>query len=122
MANVLIVEDSPTDAHAYSKMLKQHGHVVHTARDGEQGLKLAVSLQPDVVLMDIVMPGVNGFEATRRLSKTPETARIPIIILSTKSQDSDRIWGLRQGAIDYLTKPVSRAVLLRSVDAALADA
>lgn len=122
MADVLVVEDSPTDAHAYSKILRQSGHVVHVASDGEQGLELALRLQPDVILMDVVMPGVNGFEATRRLRRERATARIPIIILSTKNQDTDRIWGLRQGAIDYLVKPVSRSVLLRSIDAALADA
>lgn len=122
MAEVLIVEDSSTDAHAYGRMLRGHGHVVHVANTGEQGLELAVRLQPDVILMDVVMPGVNGFEATRLLRRERATASIPIIILSTKAQDTDRIWGLRQGAIDYLVKPVGRAVLLRSVDAALADA
>jgi twitching motility two-component system response regulator PilH len=122
MADVLVVEDSTTDAHAYGRMLRAHGHVVHVASTGEEGLALASSLQPDVILMDVVMPGVNGFEATRMLRRERTTANIPVIILSTKAQDTDRIWGLRQGAIDYLIKPVTRPVLLRSVDAALADA
>lgn len=122
MADVLVVEDSSTDAHAYGRVLRAHGHDVHVARSGEEGLELAARLQPDVILMDVVMPGVNGFEATRLLRRDRATSGIPVIILSTKAQDTDRIWGLRQGAIDYLVKPVSRQVLLRSIDAALADA
>lgn len=122
MADILVIEDSPTDAHAYGRMLRGEGHVVHVASSGEDGIALASSLHPDLILMDIVMPGVNGFEATRALRRERETARIPVIMLSTKDQETDRIWGLRQGAIDYLVKPVARAVLLRSVDAALAGA
>lgn len=122
MATVLIIEDSATDAHAYGRMLTGHGHQVHVATSGEDGLEMAASLAPDLVLMDIVMPGVNGFEATRLLRRAHDTAGIPIIILSTKDQETDRIWGLRQGAIDYLVKPVARAALLHSVDAALAGA
>ncbi len=76
--------------------------------------------QPDVILMDIVMPGVNGFQATRELRNDASTSTIPVIMLSTKNQETDRIWGLRQGAIDYLVKPVGRHTLLRSVDSALA--
>jgi len=119
MPVVLVIEDSPTDAHAVSRMLRRHGHDVHVATDGEQGMAQAVSLRPDLILMDIVMPGVNGFEATRLLRRDRGTADIPIIILSTKDQETDRIWGLRQGAIDYLVKPIGRAALLASVDAAL---
>jgi len=119
MATILVIEDSPTDAHAVSRMLRRHGHDVHVATDGEQGMAQAASLRPDVILMDVVMPGVNGFEATRLLRRDRGTGGIPIIILSTKDQETDRIWGLRQGAIDYLVKPVARAVLLGSVDAAL---
>ena len=120
MAEILVIEDSPTDAHAYGRMLRGHGHTVHVASSGEDGIALAESLHPDLILMDIVMPGVNGFEATRTLRRARGTAGIPVIMLSTKDQETDRIWGLRQGAIDYLVKPVARAVLLRSVDAALA--
>ncbi len=122
MADVLVVEDSPTEVHAYGRILRDHGHKVYVASNGEEGLELAARVQPDVILMDVVMPGVNGFEATRLLRRESSTSQIPIIILSTKAQDTDRIWGLRQGAIDYLVKPVSRPVLLRSIDAALADA
>ena len=122
MADILVIEDSPTDAHAYARMLRGDGHTVHVATSGEDGIALAESLHPDLILMDIVMPGVNGFEATRTLRRARGTAAIPVIMLSTKNQETDRIWGLRQGAIDYLVKPVARAVLLRSVDAALAGA
>lgn len=122
MTDVLIIEDSPTDAQAYSGLLREHGFDVSTAANGEEGLELASSLKPDVILMDIVMPGVNGFQATRELCRRDETSDIPIIMLSTKNQQTDRIWGLRQGAVDYLTKPISRRTLVESVEAALARA
>lgn len=122
MTDVLIIEDSPTDAQAYSVLLREHGFDVSTAANGEEGLELASSLKPDVILMDIVMPGVNGFQATRELCRRDETSDIPIIMLSTKNQQTDRIWGLRQGAVDYLTKPISRRTLVESVEAALARA
>jgi len=83
---------------------------------------MARATPPDVVLMDIVMPGLNGFETTRALRRDASTAGVPVIMLSTKDQETDRIWGLRQGAIDYLVKPVARQVLIRSVDSALASA
>lgn len=122
MASILIIEDSPTDAHAFSRMLTASGHTVHLADCGEDGMALAASLHPDVILMDVVMPGVNGFQATRELHRTPATANIPIIMISTKDQETDRIWGMRQGAVDYLVKPVRREALLRSIDACLASA
>lgn len=122
MADVLLIEDSPTDALAYSEVLRSHGHDVRNARSGEEGIQMATEQRPDVVLMDIVMPGVNGFEATRELRRHPATAAVPVIMLSTKNQETDRIWGLRQGAIDYLVKPVSRQALLRSVESALSGA
>lgn len=122
MADIILVDDSPTAAHAYGKMLRKHGHVVRIAVTGEEGMDMARQAQPDVILMDIVMPGVNGYEATRILRREKATANIPVIMLSTKDQETDRIWGLRQGAIDYLVKPVSRQDLLQSVDSALASA
>ena len=120
MADILLIEDSPTDSHAYSAVLRAHGHRVETASNGEDGIAMARQNQPDVILMDIVMPGVNGFQATRELRNDASTSTIPVIMLSTKNQETDRIWGLRQGAIDYLVKPVGRHTLLRSVDSALA--
>jgi twitching motility two-component system response regulator PilH len=122
VAIILLIEDSPTDSHAYSAILRSHGHEVVTAVTGEEGIALALVCKPDVVLMDIVMPGLNGYEATRALRANAATADIPVIMVSTKNQETDRIWGLRQGAHDYLVKPVRREALLRSVESALASA
>lgn len=121
MAEILLIEDSPTDTHAYSTVLRENGYDVKTASTGEEGIALASELKPDLILMDIVMPGVNGFQATRELQKSAETADIPVIMLSTKNQETDRIWGMRQGATDYLIKPVSRDVLINSIKTALSD-
>ncbi len=120
MADILIIEDSPTDAHAYGRVLTNKGHDVRTAETGERGIELATEHLPDVILMDVVMPGVNGFQATRELHRATATSEIPIIILSTKDQETDRIWGMRQGAVDYLVKPVKPQTLLDSIDSALA--
>ena len=122
MSLVLIIEDSPTDALVYQRALEASGHRVLHANSAESGVPLATSELPDVILMDIVMPGINGFQATRELSKLEATKNIPIIMLSTKSQETDRIWALRQGASDYLVKPVPRPVLLEAVQAALVAA
>ena len=83
---------------------------------------MAAQLRPDVIVMDVVMPGMNGFQATRKLSKNPETADIPVVIVTAKGQETDRIWGLRQGAIQYLVKPVNAKQLIAAVEAALTDA
>lgn len=93
-----------------------------TASTGEDGIEVARQLRPDVIIMDVVMPGLNGFEATRLLARDQDTADIPVIMLSTRNGESDRVWGLRQGASDYLFKPVSRDDLLCSVDAVLEKA
>jgi len=121
LSTVLIIEDSPTEAHVYKRALEKIGITVDIASDGEAGISRAVAQRPDVILMDIVMPGVNGFQATRELRDCEATAGIPVIMISTKQQETDRIWGMRQGAVDYLVKPVSRKVLLASVQAALAE-
>ena len=119
MALVLIVEDSPTDLHVMQQALEQHGFTT-AAADGGEGLRLARELRPDLILMDIVMPGVNGFQATRQLANDPQTRTIPVIMVTSKSQESDRVWGLRQGAVDYLVKPVATEQLVRKAQAALA--
>ena len=115
MARVLIVDDSPTETHRMSTILGKHGHEVITAENGEEGVAKAKEVKPDVVLMDIVMPGLNGFQATRQLSKNASTAHIPVIIVTTKDQETDRMWGQRQGAKGYLTKPVDDAVLMKAI-------
>jgi twitching motility two-component system response regulator PilH len=112
MAKVLVVDDSPTELHQFKDMLEPMGHVVITARDGEDGVRRAVADRPDLVLMDIVMPGMNGFQATRKITRSEETSHIPVIIVSSKDQDTDKVWGQRQGAKGYLTKPVSRDELM----------
>lgn len=115
MARVLIVDDSPTETYKLTSMLEKHGHAVITAETGEDGVSIAKKEQPDVVLMDIVMPGLNGFQATRQLKKHDTTAGIPVIIVTTKDQETDRVWGLRQGAKAYLTKPIEEKVLMDTI-------
>lgn len=112
MAKVLIVDDSPTETYKLTTILEKHGHTVLTAETGEIGVTTAKREQPDLVLMDIVMPGLNGFQATRQLSKAAETSGIPVIIVTTKDQETDRVWGLRQGARAYLTKPIEEKNLM----------
>ncbi|NLO80820.1 MAG: response regulator [Xanthomonadaceae bacterium] len=120
MTRVLIVDDSPTETHVLRTMLEKYGYQVSVAVNGEEGMRMAKELAPDVILMDIVMPGVNGFQATRKLSKDPATSAIPIVMISTKDQDTDRIWAMRQGAKDYITKPVTEEELLAKIKSALA--
>jgi twitching motility two-component system response regulator PilH len=120
VALVLIVDDSPTDVHVMQKALEQNGFQTASAADGSEAIRKARELHPDLILMDIVMPGLNGFQATRQLASDPETRAIPVIMVTSKSQESDRVWGLRQGAVDYLVKPVASDQLVRKAQAALA--
>ncbi len=120
MAHILIIDDSPTQTQIYRDMLEKHGHRVSSAAEAQEGINAAKREQPDLILMDVVMPGMNGFQATRSLSKDPDTSAIPVIILSNKSMETDRIWGLRQGARDYLIKPAKESDLIDRVNAALA--
>ncbi|NND65801.1 MAG: response regulator [Gammaproteobacteria bacterium] len=121
MALVLIIDDSPTEVHVLKSMVEKNGFDTATAASGEIGLSKAKDLKPDLILMDIVMPGVNGFQATRQLRNDPTTAGIPVIMVSTKDQATDRMWGLRQGAVDYLVKPVEEKTLLSKMRAVLAS-
>ena len=120
MAKILIVDDSPTEIRQLSDMLTGNGHEVISAETGKDGVALAGSQQPDLVLMDVVMPEINGFQATRQITRGANTSHIPVIIVSAKDQDTDRVWGERQGASGYLTKPVKEADLLKTIEAALA--
>ncbi|KEQ18343.1 MULTISPECIES: twitching motility response regulator PilH [Endozoicomonas] len=115
MANILIVDDSPTELYQLKAMLEKHGHSVLTAENGADGVALCRAEHPDAVLMDIVMPGLNGFQATRQLSKGNDTSHIPVVIVTTKDQETDRVWGMRQGAKDYLTKPIREETLLKTL-------
>lgn len=120
MANILIVDDSPTEVHVFKTMLEKNGHKVNVAETGEAGIKKAQEILPDLILMDIVMPGMNGFQATRQLSTIEATAKIPVIIVTTKDQETDKVWGIRQGAKDYIVKPVKEKDLIERVKTALA--
>ena len=119
MARILIVDDSPTEIHVLKNILDKNGFETLTAQSGEEGIETAKREQPDLVLMDVVMPGLNGFQATRQLARGAETSSIPIIIVTTKDQETDRVWGMRQGAKDYITKPVTEGDLVGKVKAAL---
>jgi twitching motility two-component system response regulator PilH len=112
MAKVLVVDDSPTQIQQVSQMLESLGHEVITACNGLEGVAIAKNEQPDCVLMDIVMPDMNGFQATRQISHGETTQHIPVIIVSSKNQDTDKVWGKRQGAAGYITKPVDQAELV----------
>lgn len=120
MARVLIVDDSPTETFKITEVLQKSGHDVLTASGGEEGVAIAKKELPDLVLMDVVMPGINGFQATRQITKNASTSHIPVIIVSTKDQETDRLWGKRQGAKGYLTKPIDAPALAKAVEEALA--
>ena len=121
MAKILVVDDSPTQLTNLVKIVQGEGHEVITATNGMEGIEKAREEKPDLILMDVVMPELNGFQATRQLTKGADTAHIPIVIVTTKDQETDRVWGKRQGAKDYLTKPVDEDVLLQTVERMLAD-
>ncbi|MEL7448446.1 MAG: response regulator [Pseudomonadota bacterium] len=120
MALVLIVDDSPTEVHVLTNVLEKHGFDTISADNGTQGIEAARRQNPNIILMDVVMPGINGFQATRKLARDPETSAIPVIMVTTKDQESDKVWGMRQGAFDYLIKPVAEDDLIDKVRAALA--
>jgi twitching motility two-component system response regulator PilH len=119
MPRVLIVDDSPTETYKFKEILEKHGFEIITADNGADGVAVARQEKPDVVLMDVVMPGLNGFQATRQLSKGEDTKHIPVIIVTTKDQETDKVWGRRQGASDYLTKPVEESVLIETIKRAM---
>ena len=117
VTKILIVDDSPTERHVLVELLTKNGYQVITAESGEEGIEKAKSELPDLVLMDVVMPGLNGYQATRTLTRDEQTKHIPIIVCTSKGQETDKIWGLRQGAHDYLTKPVNPEKLLATIAA-----
>ena len=120
VTQIMIVDDSPTDTHLLKKILEKNGFTILTAADANKGIEVAKREQPDLILMDVVMPGVNGFQATRELTSDPETSSIPVIIVTRKDQQIDRVWGMRQGASNYVTKPIKEGVLLDLISEALA--
>jgi twitching motility two-component system response regulator PilH len=120
MALILIVDDSPTEVHVFKNALERHGFQTATATDGVEGVRMAREIHPDLIFMDIVMPNMNGYQATRALSNDPHTRAIPIVMVTSKGQETDKIWGLRQGAVDYMVKPVSPDQLVAKAQATLA--
>jgi twitching motility two-component system response regulator PilH len=112
---ILVVDDSPTERHVLGEILTGAGYEVIMSDSGEDSIQKAREFKPDLVLMDVVMPGLNGFQATRAISRDEVTKDIPIILCTTKSQETDKIWGLRQGARDYIVKPVNRDDLLKKI-------
>lgn len=114
-ATILVVDDSPTETRILVNALVKAGFRVETAANGEEGVEMARRVRPDLVLMDVIMPVLNGFQATRMLHRDEATAHIPVIMVTTKDQQTDRTWGLRQGAVDYLVKPVDTAELLERI-------
>jgi twitching motility two-component system response regulator PilH len=119
MSTVLIIDDSPTELHLFQNMLEKNGFDTLVADSGEEGLKQAKLSRPHCILMDVVMPGMNGFQATRQLSKDPDTSDIPVIIITTKDQETDKIWGMRQGAVEYLVKPIAEKQLVEMINSVM---
>ena len=114
---ILVVDDSPTERHFLDELLSRAGYLVITAESGEEGIAKAKAERPDLVLMDVVMPGLNGYQATRTLTRDEQTKHIPVIVCTSKGQETDKIWGLRQGAQDYLVKPIDGDELLARIAA-----
>ena len=119
LATVLVVEDAPSEMALMSHYLKAEGFSVISAITGQEGLDKAIAQRPDVIVTDVVMPGISGFELCRALKRTPETQAVPVVICSSKKQNIDRLWGMRQGAKAYLTKPYTREELIEAVKAVL---
>ena len=114
---ILVVDDSPTERFFFTDLLNKNGYNVFTAESGEEALVKTREIKPDLILMDVVMPGTNGFQATREITRDPALAHIPVIICTSKTLETDRTWGLRQGARDYITKPINAKDLLAKIAA-----
>ena len=115
MARILIVDDSPSQLMGIRRIVEKLGHEALTAEDGQAGVDAAKRELPDLILMDVVMPNLNGFQATRSITRDPATGHIPVVLMTTKDQDTDRVWGMRQGAKAYVTKPIDDAELTRVI-------
>jgi twitching motility two-component system response regulator PilH len=119
MAKILVVDDSPTQLTNLVKIVEGQGHSVVTATNGMEGVDKAREEQPDLILMDVVMPELNGFQATRKITRDPNTEAIPVILVTTKDQETDKVWGERQGAFGYVVKPPVEAELVAMINKAL---
>jgi len=114
---ILIVDDSPTERHFLGELLNKNGFQVLTAESGEEAIAKVKEIMPDLILMDVVMAGMNGFQATRTISRDEATKHIPIIMCTSKNQETDMVWGRRQGAVEYVVKPVDSQELLAKIAA-----
>ena len=114
---ILVIDDSKTELHFMNDLLGKRGYAVRTAENGEDAMRRLGEDKPDLILMDVVMPGQNGFQLTRSISRDPRYADVPIIMCTSKNQETDRVWGMRQGARDYITKPVDQAELMGKIKA-----
>jgi len=115
--SILLVDDSKTELHFLSGVLVQHGFTVRTAENGDEALRRIAEEKPDLILMDVVMPGQNGFQLTRTITRDPQYADVPVIMCTSKSQETDKVWGMRQGARDYVVKPVNPDELIQKIRA-----
>ena len=122
MARILIVDDSPTQLLSLKRVVEKLGHSVITAEDGAAGVEVAKREIPELILMDVVMPNLNGFQATRSIAKDPKTSHIPVILVTTKGQETDKVWGMRQGAKAYVTKPIDEKELTAAITTLLPKA
>lgn len=119
MARILLIEDSPTEAAVLTQLLEKNGHEVTASVSAEDGIDVCRRDRPDLVLMDVVLPGMNGYQATRAITRDEAIKHIPVLIVSTKGMDTDRAWGMRQGARDYVVKPPEESDLIARINAAL---
>ena len=122
MASILIIDDSPTDVRVFTTLLERAGHQIAAVNTAEEGIERVRADLPDLVIMDVIMPGMNGFQATRTLTRDPVTANVPVVMITTKSMETDRVWGLRQGARAFITKPVNEKELLTCINDLLPSA
>ena len=121
MARILLIEDSPTDTAVLTQLLQRNGHEVTASGSAEDGIEACKREKPDLVLMDVVLPGMNGFQATRAITRESSTKHIPVLIVSTKGMDTDRAWGMRQGARDYIVKPPNEDALIARIEQLLGN-
>ncbi len=115
--HILLVDDSKTELHYLSELLTKRGYSVATAESGDEAMRRLEERKPDLILMDVVMPGTNGFQLTRSITRDARYSSIPVIMCTSKNQETDRVWGLRQGARDYIVKPVDAAELVSKIEA-----
>ena len=114
---ILVVDDSKTELHHLSDVLSKHGYQVRTAENGDEAMRRLAEEKPDLILMDVVMPGQNGFQLTRNITRDPRFAGVPVIMCTSKNQETDKVWGMRQGARDYIVKPVNGDDLVAKIKA-----